>query len=69
LPALVIGHEAAGGMVRVDLDLGGGRVAALVPREAAEELRVRDGGTLEVVLPPGGLVLARPRRTPDGEAG
>lgn len=53
--------ETHGGIARVDLDSQGGRVAALLTRETLRELALSPGCAVEVVLPPGGVVLERAR--------
>lgn len=63
LRAVVVGLETEGSMARVDLELGGGRVIALVPREDVAGLEVVKGTEVEAALPPGGLILTRPGRT------
>lgn len=65
LRAKVLGHELAGGVARVELELEGGRVVALVPREALAAADVAPGARVDAVLSPGGLALER--RKPAGE--
>lgn len=69
LRARVLGHEVSGGVARVDLDLEGGRVVALVPREALSPFDLRPGGRVDAVLSPGGLVLERRNVAPNDEDG
>lgn len=59
LRAVVAGHEEAGAVVRVDLDLEGGRVALVLPRETMDEWALVEGNAVTVTVPSGALVLAR----------
>lgn len=59
LRAVVAGREETGGLLRVDLDLEGGRVILVVPRETLEEWELAEGISVTVTVPPGALVLTK----------
>jgi molybdopterin-binding protein len=56
-PGRVLATEVEGGVARVDLELEGGVLAALLPREALAALGLSPGDDVTVLVPPGAVVL------------
>lgn len=60
LRAVVAAHEDVGTLVRLDLDLEGGRVTVVTPRETLEGWSPGEGAAVTVAVPPGALLLVNP---------